>query len=150
MHPGTTVKAPKTTLMKNILAVIIGIITGAFFIAISVTMARAAFPADVAFPQTIEEQKAYMQHVPTGAKVLTLIGWLFSAFITGAITSLIQGRTSWKVPVVTAAVLQLLIWMSMMGLSYPGWMWLFATLLFIPMAYAGHYFFRKRTNSFES
>jgi len=133
--------------MRSILAVVIGIITGAFFIAMSFTMAQAAFPADVALPQTIEEQKVFMLHVPVSAKVMILIGWLFSGFITGAVATLIQGRTAVKAPLVTAGILQLFIWMSMAGLSYPGWMWLLSTLLFVPMAYAGYLFFRKRNDT---
>jgi len=129
--------------MRSIIAVIAGIICGAFFIGLSGTIAYAVFPADVPFPVTLEEQKAFLSHVPGKARAVIFIGWLFSAFITGSITTLIQGRTSWKVPVITACVLQLFIWMSMAGLSYPVWMWLLSTLLFVPAAFGGYFFFKK-------
>lgn len=121
--------------MRNIVSILLGLITGVFTIAFIQWVGNALFPADIPFPEKREKLDAYLDHVPFMAKLFVLLSYGGAAFVCGLTATFIQGRTDYRPILITTATIQLLIWMNMMTIPHPVWMWIFATLLVMPVGY---------------
>lgn len=121
--------------MRNIASIFISLIAGVFVITCIQWVGNTLFPADIPFPEKRIEQKMYMEHVPFMAKLFILISYSAAAFVTGIVATYIQGRTDYRPILISTATIQLLIWMNMMTITHPVWMWIFTTLLVIPVGY---------------
>lgn len=131
--------------MREIVAVALGIVTGVFFIMMGQTLTSELFPVDKSQIDTIAGKEGFMSQVPFGARLITIIGWAIAAFAGSAVTTLIQGRTSFKVTLATIGVLQLLAWMNMIMIpNHPTWMWVTGSLVFIIPGYFAFYSLRRK------
>jgi len=130
--------------MRNILAIVFGLIIGGFLVGLSETIAYTLFPGDMAFPAALADRHMYMEQIPFTAQLSVIIGWASGAFIAGVVTTLIQGRTDYRIPLITVGVLQLFAWMNMISFPHPGWMWVAGSLVFVPLGLLAYVFFRKR------
>jgi hypothetical protein len=131
--------------MRDIIAVALGIVTGVFFIMTGETVIHTLFPVDKTDIDTIAGKEAFMDQVPFMARLLVIIGWAIAGFAGSAVTSFIQGRTSFKIPLATIGVLQLLAWMNMIMIPHhPVWMWVTGSLVFIIPGYFAYYCLRKK------
>lgn len=121
--------------MRNIASIFVGLIAGVFVIACIQWVGNALFPADIPFPEKRSELETYLEHVPFMAKLFVLLSYGGAAFVTGIVATYIQGRTDYRPILIATATIQLLIWMNMMTFTHPVWMWIFATLLVVPVGY---------------
>lgn len=133
--------------MRPIIAVIIGVILGGFFVAFGETMLTYIIPnmkpptnADLASMAT------YVENIPFSAKIGLVINWGVAGFVGATATTFIQGRTHYKPMLVTIGILQLLTYMNMMILwGHPLWMWIAATFIYIIVGFISYFLIRKKS-----
>ena len=130
--------------MRNILAVIAGIITGGFTIALFQWIGTALFASGVPYPQTYAEYDTYIGQLPFMSKLMMIVSYAAAGFAAGTVATFIQGRTAFRAALVTTSVLQLLAWMNMISITHPFWMWLLNSVTIIPMGYAAFRYFRRK------
>lgn len=129
--------------MKNIAAVLIGLIAGVFVIALIQYMGNTLFPTDWPLPEKHTDWPEFMLHVPFMAKLLVIISYGLAGFVAGTLATFIQGRTDFKPTLIITCVLQLFIWMSMTNIPHPLWMWIGGTITIIPCGYWAFWKFRR-------
>ena len=130
--------------MKNIAAVLVGLIVGVFVIALVQYMGNTMFPADWPVPEKRADWPEFMKHVPFMAKLFVIISYALAGFTAGTVATFIQGRTNdFKPTLIITSVLQLFTWMSMISIPHPVWMWIFGTITIVPCGYWAFWNFRK-------
>lgn len=130
--------------MRNIIAIIAGIIIGVFFMMTGQMLNTMTFPVDQNSLNTIAGREAYMEQMPLSAQAGQIIAWAIAAFAASAITTFIQGRNSFKVPMATITVMQIFAWMNMLLIPHPTWMWVAGSLAFIIPGYLAYYALRRK------
>lgn len=132
--------------MRPIIAVIIGVILGGFFVAFGETMLTFIFPS-MKPPTSIDitNLSTYVENIPFSAKIGLVINWAVAGFIGATATTFIQGRTHYKPMLVTVGILQLLTYMNMMILwGHPLWMWVAATFIYVIAGFTSYFLIRKK------
>lgn len=132
--------------MKNIAAILVGLIVGAFVIAFIQWMGNILFPCDLPLPQKRSDWPQYMLHLPFMAKFFMIISYGLAGFVAGTVATFIQGRTDFKPTLIITGILQLFIWMSMTNIPHPFWMWIGGTIMIIPCGYWAFWKFKIKTN----
>lgn len=132
--------------MRQIAAIIIGLIVGGVFIAggesVLHSLSRIKVPSENA---TQKELFDYVQQIPVFLKLLLVINWGISVFIAGLTASFIQGRTAIKPSIIVAGILQLLMYMNMMLMpGHPTWVVITTTIMCIPLGMIAHFLIRKK------
>lgn len=130
--------------MRNIAAILLGLIAGVFTITCVQWMGNMAFPADIPYPEKRADQLTYMQHVPTMAKWMIVFSYGIAGFVSGLVATFIQGRTNFRPALIATGTIQLLICMNMMSMPHPAWMWILTFLLVVPVGYLTYRKFRVR------
>lgn len=129
--------------MKNITAILVGLIVGAFVISFIQWMGIVLFPSDLPLSENRSERMEYMLHLPFMAKLFMIISYGLAGFVAGTVATFIQGRTDFKPTLIITGVLQLLIWMSMTSMPHPFWMWVGGTITIIPCGYWAFWKFKR-------
>ncbi|ASS50002.1 MAG: hypothetical protein A3D31_10535 [Candidatus Fluviicola riflensis] len=132
--------------MKNIAAILIGLIAGVFVIALIQYMGNVLFPADLPKPEKRVDWPEYMLHLPFMAKLFIVLSYGLAGFTAGTVATFIQGRTDFKPTLIITCTLQLFTWMSMVNIPHPFWMWIFGTITIIPCGYWAFWKFKIKTN----
>lgn len=133
--------------MRNIIAGILGLIFGVFFIGITEWAGSSMFPADIPYPTKRVDWDTYLEHVPFMAKFFVILAFAAGGFVAGVVSTFVQGRRSYRPALVSACVLQLFAWLNMMSFPHPLWMWISGTLIIIPMAMIGYHLTRRKEQS---
>lgn len=136
--------------MRNILAIIIGIIAGAFMIGLFQWIGTALFASDVPYPTTHAEWDAYVEQLPFMTRFMVIVSYAAAGFAAGTIATFIQGRAAFRPALAATGVLQLLAWMNMISFSHPFWMWLLGSLVIVPMGYVAYRYFRRKDQNDSS
>jgi hypothetical protein len=130
--------------MRNIAAVLIGLIIGVFVISFTQWMGNLMFPCDLPVPEKQSGWPEYMLHLPFMAKLFIIISYGLGGFVAGTVATFIQGRTDFKPILIITCVLQLFTWMSMTIIPHPLWMWIGGTITIIPCGYWAFWKFRLK------
>lgn len=130
--------------MRNVIAIILGVIFGGLFIVFGEIVSHSLFPSTMDFPSDPALWKEYMANVPTMNLVMIVISWGFGAFVAGIISTWIQGRTNYRPMLISVAILQVFAYLNMLTFPHPGWMWLTATFEFIPLGLIAYFIIRKK------
>lgn len=133
--------------MRNIVAILLGLIAGVFAITCIQWIGNMAFPAAIPYPEKRADLVTYMEHVPTMAKWMIVCSYGIAGFVSSLVATFIQGRTNYRPALIVTATIQLLIWMNMMSMTHPAWMWILTILLVMPIGYLTYRKFRiRKTN----
>lgn len=130
--------------MRNIIAGIIGLICGVFFLGLTEWAGNVMFPAGVPYPEKRADWDTYLEHVPFMAKLFVILAFGVGGFVAGVVATFLQGRKQYRPALVAACVLQLLAWLNMLSFPHPLWMWVSGTLIIIPMGMIGYHVTRKK------
>lgn len=130
--------------MKQIAAIIIGLIIGGIFIIGGETVIHSVsslkIPGENA---TKKELFDYVQQIPIFLKVLLVMNWGIGIFIAGLTASFINGRTVVKPSIIVAGILQILIYLNMMLIpGHPTWVIVTTTFMCIPLGMFAHHVIR--------
>jgi hypothetical protein len=132
--------------MRNILAGLLGLIFGVFFIGLTEMAGSSLFPADIPAPVKRADWDTWLEHVPFMAKLFVILAYAVGGFLAGIVATFLQGRKSYRPALAAACVLQLFAWFNMMSFPHPLWMWASGTLIIIPMAMLGYHLLRKKNS----
>ena len=134
----------KEKMVRNTLAVVIGIVIGVVLIALGEATIHVLFPIGK-IPTEPEELAHFMENVPTVNKAFLVINWGIAAFIAATVTTLIQGRKDFKPVLITVGILQLLTYMNMLMVpGHPAWIWLSVTFMYVIIGFIAYRLLRKK------
>jgi len=134
--------------LRSPLAVLAGVVAGAFVIALFEFLGQHVYPPPAGMdPRNPESIRAAMAHVPKGALFLVLVAWSAGSVVGGALAARIAPRR----PVIHALVVGGLLLaagvMTMLELPHPGWFQLAGVATFLPAAWAGSRLVRRPPTS---
>jgi type III secretory pathway component EscV len=132
--------------MRQIVAIIIGLIVGGVFIAGGESVLHSLSGVNVPSENaTQKELFDYVQQIPVLLKVLLVVNWGMSVFIAGLVASFIQGRTSMKPSIIVAGILQLFMYMNMLLIpGHPTWVLVTTTIMCVPLGIISYLLIRKK------
>jgi hypothetical protein len=130
--------------MRNILAGLLGLIFGVFFLGLTEMAGSSLFPADIPLPVKRADWDTWLEHVPFMAKFFVILGYAVGGFVAGAVATFVQGRKQYRPALGAACVMQLFAWFNMMSFPHPLWMWVSGTLIIVPMAMIAYHVTRKK------
>lgn len=125
-------------MIRNILAVFVGLIAGMFFnlALVSVSLVMYPMPEGVTFEDP-EEVAIYMAGLPLLAFVIILAAHLGQAFFGGLVAAAISRTASMTVAMIVGAMSLLGGLMNMMSMPLPSWMWIEMPLYLVAAWLAG-------------
>jgi hypothetical protein len=124
--------------MKNVLAVICGVIAGVAIVFTGDSITHAAYPPPASLNANDNAQiNAYVSSAPFHIMLAMIIFWLLSSFIGGLTAALINRQQHKKVSTITGSILLAAAIINMMIIPHPLWMWAISALLYIPVARTG-------------
>ncbi len=124
--------------MRNILAVIIGVVAGFLIVFIGDATTHKLNPANDGMNGMDKETlKAYIEGMPMYVMVIMVLFWLIAAFAGGFVAGKIN-KPQWKnVSLITGGVLLAATLLNLFMAPHPAWMWIVALLLIVPAALLG-------------
>lgn len=126
-------------MLRSILAVLFGVIAGAFLVFLSERVSHMLFPIPAGFDPT---KPGAIAALPFGAKAAVVIAWFAGAFGGGAVASLIARRWAPAVWIVAATIL-LFAMTNFSAFPHPLWM----VIASAPAAGLGGYFAVRLTGA---
>ncbi len=122
--------------MRNVGAVAAGIVLGIVIVFSVETISSKIYPLPPGIDATNKDaMRLYMPHIPRGALLLVLSGWILGTFL-GAWTAARLARRALQ-GVVVAVVLLAGGVANMMMIPHPPWFWVASILAFLIGGYAG-------------
>ena len=129
---------------RNIIAILISVTVGVVFIAFGEFAIQMLYPIGKV-PEDPEQITRFMEKIPTINHVSLVINWAFAAIVAATLATWIQGRTDFKAVLGTVGILQLLTYMNLLMLpGHPAWIWISATIMYIPIGYITYRIFKKK------
>ncbi|MDQ3048621.1 MAG: hypothetical protein M3R27_13815 [Bacteroidota bacterium] len=127
-------------MLRNILSILGGLITGILFIFIIEGVAHALYPPpsgiDLRDPAVFKE---FISTLPVAAGLLILTAYAAGSFFGGLVASLIAVRMKLSKAITIGGILMGLGMFNMITLGHPLWMILFGIVVFVPFSYLGGY-----------
>lgn len=135
-------------MLKNILAVIAGIIAAVIVIFIVEALSNMLFPPSSKIDMENPEQvKQMIENAPFGALLLVVIGWAIGAFSGGLVATIVSNNKKSFPALIVGMLLMIAGIINLMMFTHPIWMWIFGLGVNLPFAYLGYRFVSKRTIS---
>jgi hypothetical protein len=130
-------------MIKKILAIIAGILTGFIIVFIGDATTHKLHPVpDGINYMDKNAMKDYITTIPTWVFVIMILFWVLSSFLGGLVSARIN-RAGWKSSAtITGAILMGAALLNLALMPHPLWMWLAVIALYIPAALAGGYLVR--------
>ncbi len=130
---------------RNILAVVAGIIAGIIAIMIVEGFSHFLFP----YPEGLDYKDKvalaqYIKTLPAGALLLVALAWASGSFVAAVVTTLIAREKQLQLSILDGAILMIFGIINMLRYPHPVWFWILGIAVFIPFAYLGYYFWRKK------
>lgn len=125
-------------MLRNILSVIVGLISSFLVIQIIEVVGFKMYPPpanmNYSTPDTI---KQYIANAPSIIFILVIIGYALGSLIGGFVSSLISLRNKMTKAITVGGILFGLGAYNLLTIPHPGWVIICALAVFLPMAYAG-------------
>ena len=128
----------RSSILLNVASVLLGVLLGSIIIFGADFLDQALFPLPPGVnPRDPSALKAAMAHIPVGAFVVVLIGWIIGTF-SGA---LVAARIARRYKVRCGMLVGVLFWgagiANMLEIPHPLWFWVVGVAIFLPAAYLG-------------
>ncbi len=132
---------------KRILPVILGLVAGWVSIAIFDALNHQVYPSPDGLDYTDKDAiLALIESLPTGAFVLLLAGWMIGAF-TGGLVGALVNKEAWRnTGIIVGVILALSSIINMTLIPHPTWLFIVASIGYVPMAYLGAKLIHKRNS----
>ena len=134
-------------IMKKVLAIIAGVVSGFLIVFVGDAVIHALHPMPLGLnymDKTV--MMNYVENIPKYLLVMMVCFWALSAFIGGLVATLIE-KVQWKSAcmstggiLLAAAMLNLI----MTAPSHPLWMWVAALVLYLPSALLGGWLIARK------
>lgn len=137
-------------MIRNILAVIIGIVLGILTIGLIESIGHNLFPVPQDIVQTAENQdtEALFALISPQMLLFVLLAYLLGSFFGGLITSLISKRIMSSI--ITGGVIMLGGVINLFMIPHPMWFILVSFVVYIPFAFIGGLLAMKILNRFKT
>jgi MFS family permease len=117
--------------MKQVLAVLAGLVVGVLVIFLAQAIEMAIFPPPANFdPNDPEQVKQLMQNASTLSLVLVLVGYFLGAFIGGLVATNIIKGTTWMPALLVGTVLTVLGLINLLAIPHPLWFTIFGLVIY--------------------
>lgn len=137
-------------MLRNILAVVIGLATGMIFNMTMVILDTALhpMPEGVTFEDT-EGMASYISGLPILALLIILVAHVGQAFVGGLVAAAISRNASMAVAMVVGGMSLIGGVMNMLSMSLPAWMWIEVPLYLIAAWLAARIVLSRRAGTGE-
>ena len=124
--------------MRNILAVVVGVVIGFIIVFIGDATTHKLNPANDGINEMDKETlKAYIEGMPMYVTVIMVLFWAIAAFVGGFVAAKIN-KVNWKnVSSITGGILLAATILNLVMVTHPVWMWIAALALILPAAFLG-------------
>lgn len=123
---------------RNVLAVLLGVVSGVIVIAASDALSEALYPlpegVDPRDPAALSEA---MRTMPAGAIALLLLGWCAGCFAGGWAAARVGVGAKLRLALTTGGILLAGAVLTALSVPPPVWFWGACVLLFVPCAFLG-------------
>ena len=125
--------------MKNILAVIAGLLVSAIIFSLFEFLSTMLNP----LPTEIEmsdkvAMKEYISSLPISAMIIILAGYAIGSFLTGVVIGKISKSPLKKLPLIAGSILTIAAFINLVTIPAPVWFMIINILLYIPLTVAGN------------
>ena len=126
-------------MLKNVLSVIAGLVTGMITISLIHMVSGMIYPMPQGInPSNIEAFNEWLKTMPTGAFILVLFAHSFGAFDGGLVASLIaQKEKKMHCGLIVGAIILVAGIANIMMIWHPLWFKIIDLILYVPAAYIG-------------
>jgi hypothetical protein len=123
---------------RNIISVVVGIITAGliFTIVETINMKLHAFPSEFNHNDKVG-LKNHLSNLPLLFWALVLFGWAIGSFTCGLLARAISKSDSIKLPLIAGAILTLTAVINFLSFPHPTWFVIVGLVIFIPMTLFG-------------
>jgi hypothetical protein len=125
-------------ILRSFLAVLLGAIAAGLLIFTVELLGTKLFPfppgTDVNNPDAL---RAAMSHIPTGALLLVLFGWIVGTFVGAWVAARVAGRAPIAHGLVIGVLFLAAAVANMLAIPHPVWFWVLGVAVFLPAAYLG-------------
>ncbi|WP_300545296.1 hypothetical protein [Maricaulis sp.] len=127
-------------MLRNILAVIAGIVAGGIGVGVFEWLGHMAFPlqpalmAQLSDPETFREAAA---QVPDINRLAVVAAWALGALVAGAVTAFVARRRHTGLALIAGGGLLFAGLSNLIMIPSPLWMWALGLAVFMPMAWLG-------------
>lgn len=123
--------------MRNVLAVIAGVITGGVITMIAEAISHQLYPPPVLVEFDLTPLKEFLNSLPPEAWAILIFGWLLAAFGAGLVSALIA-KANWKrASLITGGILLAFSIVNFITIPHPIWVMAITALVYLPAAYSG-------------
>lgn len=128
----------KSNLLRNILAIVAGILAGGLVIFIVQGIGHQVYPVagDVDYNDK-EAMRALMASLPAGALLFVIAAYAMGSFVAGAVAAYFGRAARVRHAVVAGCFLLLAGIMNLVAIPHPKWFSVITVLVFIPSAWLG-------------
>lgn len=132
---------------RNILSVVVGLVTAVVTFLIAETINGTLHPA----PTTLDFKnsvavKTFYENQPLSLWLLVLTGWLIGSLLCGFLIKFISKSDNIKLPIIAGCILTLSAIANFFSLPHPTWFIIVGLLIFIPTTLLGHKFYKINRN----
>jgi hypothetical protein len=132
---------------RNILSVVVGLVTAIITFLIAETINGNLHPA----PTTLDYNdtiavKAFYENQPLSLWLLVLAGWIIGSLLCGFLIKLISKSDNKKLPIIAGCILTLSAIANFFSLPHPTWFIVVGWLAFIPSTLLGHNLYKLKSN----
>lgn len=125
-------------LLKNILGIVAGVITGAVLIAVVQLIGHQVVP--VAGAPDMNDQEAmreFVKALPASALWVVIAAYAIGSFAGGAVAAYLSRGHRIRHALVVGGVLMLAGLMNLLNIPHPVWFWVVSLLVYLPAAWMG-------------
>lgn len=132
---------------RNILSVVVGLVTAIITFLIAETINGNLHPA----PTTLDYKntiavRAFYENQPISLWLLVLAGWVIGSLLCGFLIKLISKSDNKKLPIIAGCILTLSAVANFFSLPHPTWFIVVGLLVFIPSTLLGHKLYKLKSN----
>jgi len=125
-------------MLRNVLAVVAGIVAGGVVVFGVETMAHSVYPPPEGFdPTTPAGMAAIMGKAPVGALLLVLLAYAAGACVGGFVAAKLASSGSQSKAMIVGIVLLLAGISNLLAIPHPVWMAIGTLIVFLPAAWLG-------------
>jgi hypothetical protein len=125
-------------MVKNLLAVVAGVIVGGLMVAVMEIIGHSLFPPppglDASNPASLAK---LMEQVPMGAKLSVVVAWAVGSLAAGFVAGKLASFNGSTMALIAGGVLLCAGGYTMIAIPHPVWMVIAGLLVPLPSAYAG-------------
>ena len=132
---------------RNIISIIVGLVTAVITFLIAETINGNLHPAPTALDyKDSVGVKTFYKNQPLSLWLLVLAGWIIGSLLCGFLIKFISRSDNKKLPIIAGCILTLSAIANFFSLPHPTWFIIVGLLIFVPITLLGHKLYKINPN----